>query len=94
MTDQLVQQQLVNIFCDGLSYDYLRLKILREYLKTAIELYRMKEQNIRKRLTLHNTDNVRSDAPIHEARHDKTPHFLAQTSGQTLILIRMKNQLK
>jgi hypothetical protein len=27
MTDQLVQQQLVVKFCDGLSFDYLRLKI-------------------------------------------------------------------
>ena len=85
MTDQLVQQQLVDIFCDGLSYDYLRLKILRENpktLETAIEIA-MKEQNLRKRLNLRNTDNVRSDEPVHEARLDTTPHFLAQTSGQT-----------
>jgi hypothetical protein len=84
MTDQLVQQQLVDIFCDGLSFDYLRLKILRENPKTlenAIELAR-KEQNLRKRLTLHNTDNVQPDAPIHEARLDTTPHFLVQTSVQ------------
>jgi hypothetical protein len=50
MTDQLVQQQLVDIFCDGLSYDYLRLKIFGENPKTlenAIELA-MKEQNLRK----------------------------------------------
>lgn len=26
----LVQQQLVDIFCDGLTFDHLRVKILRE----------------------------------------------------------------
>jgi hypothetical protein len=56
-----------------------RLNILRKNPKTlenAIELAR-KEQNLRKRLTLRNTDNVQPDAPIHEARLDTTPHFLA-----------------
>ena len=84
MTDQLVQQQLVDIFCDGLSYDYLRLKILRENPKTleaAIELA-MIEQNLRKRLHLRNKNTIRSDEPMHEARLDTTPHFLTQTSGQ------------
>ena len=79
-----MQQQLVDIFCDGLSFDYLRLKILRENPKTlenAIELAR-KEQNLRKRLTLRSTDNVRSDEPMHGARLDTTSHFLTQTLGQ------------
>jgi hypothetical protein len=87
VTDQLVQQQLVDIFCDGLSYDYLRIKILRENaktLETAIELA-MKEQNLRKRLTLRSTDNVRSDEPMHGARLDSTPHFLTQTSDQAFL---------
>lgn len=30
LKDKLVQQQLVDIFCDGLTYDYLIMKILRE----------------------------------------------------------------
>lgn len=30
LTDHLVQQQLVDIFCDGLTFDYVRMKILRE----------------------------------------------------------------
>jgi hypothetical protein len=77
MTDQLVQQQLVGIFCDGLSFDYLRLKLLRENPKTleaAIELA-MIEQNLRKRLNLWNKDTIRSDEPMHEARLDTSPYF-------------------
>ena len=96
MTDQLVQQQLVDIFCDGLSFDYLRLKILRENPKTlenAIELA-MKEQNLRKRLTLRSTDNVRSDQPMHGARLDTTPHFLTQTSDQTPYTDRYEESMK
>lgn len=30
LKDPLIQQQLVDIFCDGLTFDYLRRKILRE----------------------------------------------------------------
>jgi hypothetical protein len=42
----------------------------------------MKEQNLRKILTLRNTDNLSSDEPMHDACLDSTPHFLTQTFGQ------------
>lgn len=54
LKDPLVQQQLVDIFCDGLTFDYLRMKILRENpkdLESAIQIA-MREQNLRQRLAI------------------------------------------
>lgn len=54
LKDHLVQQQLVDIFCDGLTFDYLRMKILRENpkdLESAIQIA-MREQNLRQRLAI------------------------------------------
>lgn len=84
MADPLIQQQLVDIFCDGIAYDYLRMKILRENprnLESAVEVA-MKEQNLRKRLNLRSADTTKSTEPLNEARFDTTPHFMAQNFGQ------------
>ena len=54
LKDPLIQQQLVDIFCDGLTFDYLRMKILRENpkdLESAIQIA-MREQNLRQRLAI------------------------------------------
>ena len=50
----LVQRQLLDIFCDGLFHDYLRMKVMRANSKTfeeAVEIA-MQEQNLRKRFNL------------------------------------------
>lgn len=66
LKDPLVQQQLVDIFCDGLTFDYLRMKILRENprdLESAIQVA-MREQNLRQRLAIRGpnvTNNVQND---------------------------------
>jgi hypothetical protein len=39
----------------------------------------MKEQNLRKRLTLRSTDTTKSNELLQEPHLDITPHFLAQT---------------
>ena len=50
----VVEQQLINIFVDGLYYDYLKMKVLRDDPQTFDEAIQvaMKEQNIRKRFSL------------------------------------------
>ena len=80
IANPLIQQQLVDIFCDGIAYDYLRMKILRENprtLESAVEIA-MKEQNIRKRLTLRSTDAITPNELLKESHFDTTPHFMAQ----------------
>jgi hypothetical protein len=80
IADPLIQQQLIDIFCDGLAYDYLRMKILRENprtLESAVEIA-MKEQNLRKRLILRSTDTTKPKELLQEPHFDTTPHFLAQ----------------
>lgn len=50
-TRDIIQKQLADTFCDGLYYDYLRMKVLREDPKTfesAVQCA-MKEQNLRQR---------------------------------------------
>ena len=56
---KLVQKQLVDIFCDGLFHDYLRMKVLRADPSTFSEAVdiAMKEQNLRKRFNLRSHDN-------------------------------------
>ena len=59
---QLVQKQLVDIFCDGLCYDYLRMKVLREdpeSYEKAVEIA-MKEQSLRKRFHLRSDNEYAS----------------------------------
>lgn len=56
---EIIQKQLVDIFTDGLSFDFLRMKVLRENLKileNAVQVA-MREQNLRKRLALRSQDN-------------------------------------
>jgi hypothetical protein len=53
-TTAFMEKQLVDIFADGLHYDYLRMKVLRETPKTyeaAVESA-VREQNLRKRFNL------------------------------------------
>ena len=55
----LVQRQLLDIFCDGLFHDYLRMKVMRANSKTfeeAVEIA-MQEQNLRKRFNLRSYSN-------------------------------------
>lgn len=50
---------MVDIFTDGLSFDLLRMKVLRENPKTlenAVQVA-MREQNLRNRLALRSQDN-------------------------------------
>ena len=58
--NKLVQKQLVDIFCDGLCHDYLRMKVMRSdphNYEEAVEIA-TKEQNLRKRFHLRsNTEN-------------------------------------
>lgn len=58
----VVEQQLINIFLDGLYFDYLKMKILREDPKTFDEAIQvaLREQNIRKRFSLRNEDNPKT----------------------------------
>ena len=54
----IVQQQLINAFIDGLAYDYLKMKVMRENPQTlegAVGIA-MKEQNLRKRFNLRKDD--------------------------------------
>lgn len=68
LTDHLVQQQLVDIFCDGLTFDYLRMKILREnprdlQLESTIQVA-MHKQNLRQRIAIRGsnmTNTVQND---------------------------------
>lgn len=56
---EIIQKQLVDIFTDGLSFDLLRMKVLRENPKTlenAVQVA-MREQNLRNRLALRSQDN-------------------------------------
>lgn len=56
---EIIQKQLVDIFNYGLSFDFLRMKVLRENPKTlenAVQVA-MREQNLRKRFALRSQDN-------------------------------------
>lgn len=58
LKDTLVQQLLVDIFCDGLTFDYLRMKNLRENpkdLESSIQVA-MREQNLRQTLATRGSD--------------------------------------
>ena len=51
---QVVEKQLVDIFCDSLYYDHLRIKVMREDqqdFESAVDIA-MNEQNLRKRFQL------------------------------------------
>lgn len=64
--DQIVQQQLVEFFTDGLREDGIRLKIMRERPKTfdkAVDLA-MGEQNLRERLALRSHTRGGSFNPV------------------------------
>ena len=56
---ELVQKQLLDIFCDGLFYDYLRMKVMRANSKTFAEGVdvAIQEQNLRKRFNLRSHTN-------------------------------------
>ena len=63
----VVEQQLINIFLDGLFFDYLKMKILREDPRTfegAVQVA-LKEQNIRKRFSLRNEDDPKTPVKHH-----------------------------
>ena len=56
---ELVQKQLLDIFCDGLFHDYLRMKVMRANSKTISEGVEVaiQEQNLRKRFNLRSHNN-------------------------------------
>ena len=59
----VVENQLINIFIDGLYFDYLKMKVLRDdpgTFQVAIQSV-MREQNIRKRFTLRQDDEPRDN---------------------------------
>jgi hypothetical protein len=53
-TKDFIQKQLVDVFCDGLYFDYLRMKVLREQPRTfdAALALAMREQNLRRRFNM------------------------------------------
>jgi hypothetical protein len=57
-TKEFIQRQLVDVFCDGLYFDYLRMKVLREQPRTfdAALALAMREQTLRRRF------NMRADS--------------------------------
>lgn len=83
LKDPLVQQQLVDIFCDGLTFDYLRMKILRENpkdLESAIQLA-MREQNLRQRLAIRGssiTSTTPNDNRQTVSKFDSTTPLLSE----------------
>ena len=57
---KILEKQLVDIFCDSLYYDYLRLKVMREEprdFESAVNIA-MNEQNLRKRFYLRSGEEV------------------------------------
>ena len=50
----LIQKQLLDIFCDGLCHDFIRLKVLRADPKSLKEAYEiaLSEQNLHKRINI------------------------------------------
>jgi hypothetical protein len=60
-TKEFIQRQLVDVFCDGLYFDYLRMKILREQPRTfdAALALAMREQTLRRRFNMR-ADNERT----------------------------------
>ncbi|XP_069109516.1 uncharacterized protein [Argopecten irradians] len=71
----IVQRQLVNAFCDGLHFDYVKMKVMREdpdTLERAVHIA-MREQNLRKRFNLRqdmNNDNDMVLRPRQEHVYD------------------------
>ena len=67
----VIEQQLINIFVDGLLYDYLKMKVLRESPKNYQDAVSIatKEQNIRKRFTMR-----QDESEVFKPRsHDRLP---------------------
>ena len=67
---KLVQKQLVDIFCDGLCHDYLRMKVMRcdpQIYEEAVEIA-MKEQNLRTRFNLRS--NEKNEPQINDTNSD------------------------
>ena len=59
----MVENQLIHIFIDGLYFDYLKKKVLRDdpgTYQAAIQSV-MREKNIRKRFTLRKDDEPRDN---------------------------------
>ena len=61
-TNDLIEQQLIDIFCKGLTFDYLKMKLIREdpaTLDAAVKIAK-REQNIRDQisLTLDKSQNI------------------------------------
>ena len=76
----LVQRQLVDAFVDGLAFEYLKMKVMREDPKTledAISVA-MKEQNLRKRFNLRKQDDSQSGSFL------LNPTFLDQIRREPL----------
>lgn len=76
----MVQQQLVDIFCDGLTFDYLRMKIIRKHhrdLGSAIQAA-MREQNVRQYIRGANVaDGIQNNDHRHNSSSfDTTTPFL------------------
>ena len=65
---ELVQKQLLDIFCDGLFHDYLRMKVMRANSKTFAEGIEVaiQEQNLRKRFNLRSDSNQAPLLPSQE----------------------------
>lgn len=78
----MVQQQLVDIIFNGLTFDYFRLNIICENprdLESAIQVA-MREQNVGQRLNIKegivtNTSSKQNDDHIHTSSFDTTTPF-------------------
>ena len=76
-TRKMIEKQLVDIFCDSLYYDYLRLKVMREDPKdfeTAVNIA-MNEQNLRKRFYLRSGDELTSSFGKESAQQQNSPNY-------------------
>ena len=83
---ELVQKQLLDVFCDGLFHDYLRMKVMRTDPKTfeeAVEIA-MKEQNLRKRFNLRSNSNYTPFLATNDNEIFKNSQNLANHAFQTM----------
>ena len=65
-TKDLIEQQLIDTFCNGVMFDYMKMKLIREEpttLEAAIKVAR-REQNIRDQISLTLDNSQRSQNPL------------------------------
>ena len=81
---KILEKQLVDIFCDSLHYDYLRLKVMREdpqEFETAVNIA-INEQNLRKRFYLRSNGEETNLAPSSSVPSFSTNTFWAAQSSR------------